>query len=350
MERGVKNYYQAMNQIYGRLQDEESQTLFEMRINYLMDRDQNNYMEELRDLYHDWRPSKELDEKISRLQPKEIIIFGCGYGGRTIRWMLPIWGYQASCFCDNYKSGENVDGLEVLSLDEMINNHKDYLVIISSFEHAKEIYDQLIGSGIEEDAILNDKMLVWSRGNQYLDVFEPRSNEIYVDAGAFDGADTFAFCRWTDWKYKKIYTFEPIKSMCDVIQKRVKTENVLNVEVYNNAVWDKQEILMFTEAGASSSQNGGGRVEISAIDIDFVVKEEKVSFIKMDVEGSELKALQGAKQTIIKNRPRLAICIYHKPEDIIEIPFYILSLVPDYKFYIRHYSSHMWETVLYAEI
>ncbi len=68
----------------------------------------------------------------------------------------------------------------------------------------------------------------------------------------------------------------------------------------------------------------------------------------MDVEGAELKSLIGAKNTIIKNKPRLAICVYHKPEDICEIPEYILSLVPEYKFYLRHYSSINWETVLYA--
>ena len=82
--------------------------------------------------------------------------------------------------------------------------------------------------------------------------------------------------------------------------------------------------------------------------IDEIVGEDKVSFIKMDIEGAELKALEGAKETILKWYPRLAICIYHKYEDIYEIGDYILSLNPNYKLYIRHYSTCMWETVLYA--
>ena len=70
--------------------------------------------------------------------------------------------------------------------------------------------------------------------------------------------------------------------------------------------------------------------------------------IKLDVEGAELKALQGAEKTILQCRPKLAVCIYHKPEDIVEIPAYLLSLHSDYKFYIRHYQMSANETVLYA--
>jgi len=68
----------------------------------------------------------------------------------------------------------------------------------------------------------------------------------------------------------------------------------------------------------------------------------------MDVEGSEMEALQGAKQTILKYKPRLAISIYHKPEDLLDISSYILSLVPDYKLYVRHFSTSESDTVLYA--
>ena len=71
-------------------------------------------------------------------------------------------------------------------------------------------------------------------------------------------------------------------------------------------------------------------------------------FIKMDIEGAELAALEGAQNCIREQHPKLIICVYHKPEDIIEIPAYILSLCPDYKLYLRHYSLGHTETVLYA--
>ena len=93
-----------------------------------------------------------------------------------------------------------------------------------------------------------------------------------------------------------------------------------------------------------------GTATTEGVSLDEIVKDEKVSYIKMDVEGSELKALQGAKETIKNNKPKLAICIYHKPEDILDLLTYILELVPEYKLSIRHYTSCMWETVLYAEV
>ena len=74
----------------------------------------------------------------------------------------------------------------------------------------------------------------------------------------------------------------------------------------------------------------------------------KVTFLKMDIEGSELAALRGAERIIREQRPKLAICVYHKPEDLWEIPSLLLSYHPDYKLYLRHYSINETETVLYA--
>lgn len=84
--------------------------------------------------------------------------------------------------------------------------------------------------------------------------------------------------------------------------------------------------------------------------LDDVLQGKKCTFLKMDIEGSELNALKGAAETIKKWKPRLAICIYHKPEDIIEIPLYVKKLVPEYKLKMRQYSTYFYDTVMYAYI
>jgi len=68
----------------------------------------------------------------------------------------------------------------------------------------------------------------------------------------------------------------------------------------------------------------------------------------MDIEGSELQALQGAINTIKKSRPKLAVSVYHKRSDIWDIPMFLLGIHPDYRFYLRTYSFTGNETVLYA--
>ena len=84
-----------------------------------------------------------------------------------------------------------------------------------------------------------------------------------------------------------------------------------------------------------------------AID-DIVDPRDKVTFIKMDVEGAELESLKGAKNIILRDCPKLAICIYHKPEDLFEIPILIKEMCREYKIVIRQYADSIFETVCYA--
>jgi hypothetical protein len=90
-----------------------------------------------------------------------------------------------------------------------------------------------------------------------------------------------------------------------------------------------------------------GEATIEVTSIDAVLNGEKASLIKMDVEGSELNSLKGAVNTIKAHRPILAVCVYHKPMDIIDIPLYLRETAPDYSFFLRMYHSFD-EIVLYA--
>lgn len=89
-------------------------------------------------------------------------------------------------------------------------------------------------------------------------------------------------------------------------------------------------------------------MKIPSATIDDTVGNAEVTFIKMDIEGAEMPALQGAKKTILRCKPKLAVSVYHKPEDFVAIPKFIKSLRDDYKYYLRAYSRTGCETILYA--
>lgn len=120
------------------------------------------------------------------------------------------------------------------------------------------------------------------------------------------------------------------------------------METIFKGLWDKKATLRFVAISNGSSKVAeDGVQQIDVVSLDDVV-HDKVTFIKLDVEGSEYKALLGASKIIQNDKPKLAISVYHKPEDIWELPAFISSLNPEYSFYLRHYSTAASETVLYA--
>lgn len=93
----------------------------------------------------------------------------------------------------------------------------------------------------------------------------------------------------------------------------------------------------------------GARIPL--VNIDSLVEDgtiERVDFIKMDIEGAELGALKGAARSIKRFMPKLAISIYHKPRDMVEIPLYIHDLGLGYRLFIDHYTIFDGETVVFA--
>ena len=193
--------------------------------------------------------------------------------------------------------------------------------------------------------------LVASRGKQYYDVYQAEGNETFIDAGTYDGETISEFVKWTKGNFNRVIAIEPIYENYVRIVEKFKSDK--RIIVNNNAAWNSKESINFSEDGAGSSQDNNGAICVQGISIDELIEEkrvEKVTYIKMDIEGSELQALLGARRVISKDKPKLAICLYHKPFDFIELGDAILDFCPDYRFVIRHYNSNMWETVLYAKV
>ena len=118
------------------------------------------------------------------------------------------------------------------------------------------------------------------------------------------------------------------------------------------AVYSHESVEAFTYSDTSFGSRilASGQHRVQCISIDHVLPGFRPTFISMDIEGAELDALKGAENTIRESLPDLAICLYHSPSHLWEIPIFIKSLGPDYKFHLRNYTSFASETVLYASL
>ena len=180
-------------------------------------------------------------------------------------------------------------------------------------------------------------------------------DETFIDCGAFVGDTIDEFIRHCK-DYNQIIAFEPDTKSYGILKKKYRKNP--KIQLINAATNDVDGQVYFSELGNSSSfvsaepderQENTVSVQAKAIDN---LNLGKVSFIKMDVEGAEMNSLKGAEKTIVKDKPKLAICIYHSNEDMLRIPEYIHQLVPEYKLFVRQHFYYPFptETVLYAII
>ena len=191
------------------------------------------------------------------------------------------------------------------------------------------------------------------------DIVDLGGQEVFVDCGAYVGDTINRFLRLCGHKYKRIVAFEP-----DLVNgKKIASMNVPRLIQINAGVWSKAAKLKFdiinhvgwakidqTKALSLDNSNAvstnSGEILVQAIDETEPCRD--CTFIKMDIEGSEMNALVGARKTIERMRPKLAICIYHSDEDMLRIPEWILNLHLDYKLFVRHHFGARNETVAYA--
>jgi len=184
-------------------------------------------------------------------------------------------------------------------------------------------------------------------------VIDIRPGDHVVDAGGCFGDTALAFADEVGAE-GHVYSFDPLPVHCRIIREAIAMNTRLGprISVFETGLAD-------TNRAADCKHSRGGVIDPGARiandlptrTLDSMVSEgaiPRVDFIKMDIEGSELAALRGAEQCLRRFRPRLAISLYHRPEDFFTIPLWIGSLGCGYQLFLDHYSIHHEETVLYA--
>jgi FkbM family methyltransferase len=183
--------------------------------------------------------------------------------------------------------------------------------------------------------------------------------DIVIDAGACWGETTLYFAHEAG-SSGSVYAFEFIPSNLAVTKQNLRNNPSLaaNVTIVEHPVWrDSGLTLYYTDDGPGSYvspdylKRDAWDGTVSTVTIDGTASTRdlpRIDFIKMDIEGAELAALQGAEDSIRRYRPKLAISLYHAPEDFDSIPRYLSELDLDYDFYLGHHTIYANETVLYG--
>ena len=213
---------------------------------------------------------------------------------------------------------------------------------------SKECMVSYVNQRISGDYSYSDGMI---KSTQYFDdeLIWFSDNEVFVDCGAFDGQDTIEFLKRAKGDHNKVIIFEPDEQNGKVISERLGEEDACCL--IKKAAWSSDGMLKFMMGNATESRVvENGDTDIPCAKIDSICDKMQIipTFIKMDIEGSELEALHGAEEMIRKYKPKLAISIYHRPEDLILIWDYIQNVRQDYKFGFRRYSRSFRETVMFA--
>jgi FkbM family methyltransferase len=172
---------------------------------------------------------------------------------------------------------------------------------------------------------------------QYFEQFlNLSSGEVFVDGGGYDGFTTLEFVKKCP-QYGAVHFFEP--SALNLEKARKNLSQLNNIFYYELGLYDKEATLCFDAGDGSAcriSDSGAEKIHVNALD---AVVHDKVTFIKLDLEGAEMSALSGMRKHIINDQPKLAVAVYHQPSDFRTIPKYILGLRDDYDVHLRHYTE-----------
>lgn len=333
-----------LESFYERIVDEESREIFKSRLLYSLTGDFND----VRKLIETTSAAKEIRRRVTQHSDRDVVIWGTGFWGSAIIEAFPDINWK--CYVDNTPKVTVKNQLPVYSANKFFENYNNELILIATTFYEKSIYQQLLSEQISDANIINaGELMNQLFDQQYFDLpYMTRSDdEIFLDVGCFDGLTVRNFVHWSRNAYKEIIAFEP--DICCYEKCKKELKDIRNLTLINKGAWSKEAVLQFDATGVSDSKiSESGTTRIETCRLDDIVGDKCVTFLKMDIEGAEKEALIGAERIIREQKPKLAISIYHKKEDIWEIPQLLMKWNPNYRFYLRHYSLRFAETVLYA--
>jgi FkbM family methyltransferase len=178
-------------------------------------------------------------------------------------------------------------------------------------------------------------------------LFDFADDEVYVDGGSYDGDTIRTFIDRVGGRFADIYAFEPDPVTFQKLTGNFRDEP--RVHSIHAGLYSRTGSLRFRDdASRGAIFADDGDIEMPVTTIDDVLRERRLTYVKMNIEGAEIDALRGGRNAIGAWQPRLAISVYHRASDLWRIPQLVLEICRDYELYLRQHDGGIIETVLYA--
>lgn len=342
---------------------------------------------------------------------KKIVLYGMGDGAEKIKSVLDEKKIDVSDIMasDEFVRGHSFLGYRVKKLSEIEAEYNDFIILVcfgsqlpGVMEHIYNIAERhelyapnvpVIGDGLfdleyasehkselrkvyelladEQSKLVFENVIryklsgdlkylhkIETPSEEKFDLLNIGTEEIYVDLGAYDGDTLVEFLNETSMQFKKLYAMEPDNKNYRKLKRRLYMIGSGIFEAYNVGAWSEDTTVTFSlRAGRSSKaavRDGKNAVsarfrDIKMMKVDTMLHGEPASYIKLDVEGAEESALNGARETIANFRPKLNIALYHRNEDMFSLPLLVNEMNKKYKLYMRHHPYIPdWDTNLYC--
>lgn len=236
-------------------------------------------------------------------------------------------------------------------MEAVAENADTLLKMLNNFEDQDS--KELLAHALLYRVTLDDRYAVGVKSDepQYFDhnLISLGTDTIFVDAGGYNGDTLRDFMNVSGGQFEYYYFFEPVPALLAQAEAGVTDPRI---EFLPYCLWDRDETVSFTECASNNMSGyavqGMGGVDTNAVSLDHFLDGKPVTFIKMDIEGAEMRALRGAENSIKAYRPTLAISAYHMPNDLADIYLFCES-IGGYRLYLRTTEYNLdYELTLYA--
>ena len=245
----------------------------------------------------------------------------------------------------NAPSCSDVD-LMVANADSVIGAYD-----LLSDELSKETYEKIVRFRLLDDSL---EVPTLPQNTQYFErgLYHSREDAVFLDCGAYNGISARTFLEIQDNRFGYYYGLEPdrqnyeeLKNYIEALPEYIKQKMTIS----ESAAWDNNEVVDLYSLGGPGSfaSSDIGTTKVRGCMIDSMIRDadkspgSKVTFIKMNIEGSEIRALRGAEQTITADKPELAIAGYHRTDHLWRVPMMIKRFRQDYSLNLRSYMNHI---------